>query len=190
MRIKGREYGLRMTVSAAIAVEKVCPKGQINRIGDVLKGSAEDAVMNICRIAAALSRGFAESEAHIGRAAASATYTEVVGALADDLFFTDLVSEITETFRNDFYGTIETRLTKKGREAEKKQKRRKHRTLEQTLPWFLYFGRRHGMSREDVLNTRFSELQDLMTCDAVYHGLAEEVEKKKKLTQDEMLMLE
>lgn len=44
------------------------------------------------------------------------------------------------------------------------------------------------MTRNDVLTTRFGEFQDLMACDAVYHGVA--VEKKPKLTQEEMLELE
>lgn len=45
------------------------------------------------------------------------------------------------------------------------------------------------MRREEVLSMRFGEFQDLMACDAVYHGLAEEVVKKPKLSQEEMLLL-
>ncbi len=44
------------------------------------------------------------------------------------------------------------------------------------------------MHREQVLGMRFGELQDLMACDGIYHGMLEEVEKK--LTQEQMYELE
>lgn len=44
------------------------------------------------------------------------------------------------------------------------------------------------MNRDDVLTTLFGEFQDLMACDAIRNGFAEE--KKRKLTQEEMYELE
>lgn len=189
MRINGKEYGLRLTVAAAIAVEKVCPKADITQIRDVLNCDAKQAVTNVIRIVKILSDGYADSEKHKNRAAAPVTIEELIGGLADELFFSHMVESIAETFERDYNGTIHSKPTKKGREAARKSNVGK-RTLESALPWYLYFGRNHGMNREDVLHTTFGELQDLMTCDAIAHGLAEEVTKKKKLTQEEMLMLE
>lgn len=56
------------------------------------------------------------------------------------------------------------------------------------LPWFLYFGRRLGMDGRAVRTMRFGEFQDLLACNAIYRGVA--VEKKRKLTQEEMYELE
>lgn len=44
------------------------------------------------------------------------------------------------------------------------------------------------MDSQAVRTMRFGEFQDLMACDAIYNGFA--VEKKRKLTQEEMLELE
>lgn len=44
------------------------------------------------------------------------------------------------------------------------------------------------MSAEDVLCMRFGEFQDLMACDAIFRGVAEE--KAAQLTQEEMYELE
>ena len=112
---------------------------------------------------------------------------ELIDACAGELVFSHMVEGIIETFDRDYAGKISAKPTKKGREAAKKSI--KH-TLAGSLPWYLYFGRNHGMDKDDVLNTVFGEFQDLMTCDAISHGLADEVAKKKKLTQEEMLMLE
>ena len=187
MRINGKEYGLRLTVAAAIEAEKVCPKTDITQIRDVLKG--EDAAKNVIRIVRILSEGYADSEKHKGRAEAPVTIEELIGGFADELFFSHMVEAIAETFARDYHGKIHSKPTKKGREAARKGGAGK-RTLESALPWYLYFGRNHGMNKEDVLYTTFGEMQDLLTCDAIAHGLADEVAPKKKLSQEEMLALE
>lgn len=188
MRINGQEYGLRLTVAAAIETEKVCAEQDITKIGQILHGDAVEAVRNVIRIVKILSDGYTESERHKGRAAKPVEIEEVIDAIgADDLFFSHMVASITETFERDYHGKIRSKPTKEGRKAARKSIKR---TLESALPWYVYFGRNHGMTKEDVLHTTFGELQDLMTCDAITHGLAEEVAPKKKLTQEEMLMLE
>ena len=190
MQINGKEYGLRLTVAAAIETEKVCPKTDITQIRDVLKGDAEKVLEDVIRITRILSEGYANSEKHKGRAAEPVSIKELIGAIdADELFFSHMVGAIAETFARDYGGKIRSKPTKRGREAARKSTVGK-RTLEQTLPWYLYFGRNHGMDKDEVLNTVFGEFQDYMTCDAIYHGFAEEVAAKKKLTQEEMLALE
>lgn len=187
MRINGKEYGLRLTVAAAIETEKLCPEQDITKIAKILHGDPVEAVEKVIRIVKILSDGYADSEKHKGRAAEPADMDELIGVCAGELVFSHMVESIVETFERDYHGKIRSKPTKKGREAAKKSI--KH-TLEDALPWYLYFGRNHSMDSEEVLNTVFGEMQDLMVCDAIYHGLAEEVAKKKKMTQEEMLMLE
>lgn len=189
MKLNETTYGMKLTIAAALRIEKICPDGRIDRISELIKTDPITAIVNVSRIAAALNEGHADSEAYAGREANRIHTGELVSACADELFFSNLVAEITEVFNREYSGTIETRPTKKGREAQKREKH-KTRTIEGSLPWYMYFGRRHGMNREDVLNTVFGEFQDLMTCEAIYMGFAEEVERKRQLTQEEMYMLE
>lgn len=58
--------------------------------------------------------------------------------------------------------------------------------MKPSLPWFLYFGYSLGMSRAEILATRFGEFQDLIACRAIVNGKAREV---KELTQEEMYAL-
>ena len=188
MRINEKDCALRLTVGAAIRIEEICPEKDIKNMRDVIRKAPEKTVMSIGRIVSILSNAYAESERHAGRSAESASFKEVIDAFAaDDLLFSVAVSEITDTFARDYFGKISAKPTKEGRKAQKKKIKR---GIGDSLPWYLFFGKRHNMSTEDVLNTPFGEFQDLMTCDAIYHGFAEEVAKKKKLTQEEMLLLE
>jgi hypothetical protein len=45
------------------------------------------------------------------------------------------------------------------------------------------------MERQDVLNSRFGEFEDLMSCLSIYNGAAEQVTKKKPQTFDEIMAL-
>jgi hypothetical protein len=44
------------------------------------------------------------------------------------------------------------------------------------------------MQRQEILATRFNEMNDMISCLAVYNGNAKEI-KKKSLSFDEALML-
>jgi hypothetical protein len=56
-----------------------------------------------------------------------------------------------------------------------------------SLPWFLYHGRKIGMSKAEILVTTVGEMSDMIACHAIENGLAKE--KKQKMTFDEMLSL-
>lgn len=56
-----------------------------------------------------------------------------------------------------------------------------------TLPWFLFYGMHlFHMTRQEVLNTRYGEFKDLLSCLAVYNGA---VKEKKKISFDDALLL-
>lgn len=42
-----------------------------------------------------------------------------------------------------------------------------------SVMWFLYFGRRLGMSKEEILLTDIGEMYDMMACQAVIEDGAE-----------------
>lgn len=58
------------------------------------------------------------------------------------------------------------------------------------LSWYIFYGTQLNMGRQDVLNSRFGEFQDLMACLAIYNGSAEQVKKKKPKTFDEIMMMD
>ena len=58
------------------------------------------------------------------------------------------------------------------------------------LSWFIFFGTQLNMNRQEVINARFGEMQDLISCLSVYNGTAEIAEKKKTMTFDEIMMMD
>ena len=38
------------------------------------------------------------------------------------------------------------------------------------LSWFLFYGRYLGMQKQEILNTRYSEMLDMVSCLAIYNG--------------------
>lgn len=55
--------------------------------------------------------------------------------------------------------------------------------------WYIFYGCQLNMKRQEVMNTRFGEMLDLISCLAIYEGRAEQAKKKKKLTFDEIMQL-
>lgn len=46
------------------------------------------------------------------------------------------------------------------------------------------------MGRQDVLNCRYGEFRDLMSCLAIYNGSAEQVSTKTPRTFEEVIMMD
>ena len=58
------------------------------------------------------------------------------------------------------------------------------------LSWYIFYGTQLNMGRQDVINYRFGEFQDLMSCLAIYNGTAEQETTKKPQTFDEIMMMD
>lgn len=54
------------------------------------------------------------------------------------------------------------------------------------LSWYIFYGHMLNMTKQETLCTRYGEMNDLISCLAIYNGRAEE---KKKMSFDEALML-
>lgn len=57
------------------------------------------------------------------------------------------------------------------------------------LSWYIFYGTLLNMERQDVLNYKFGEFEDLMSCLDIYNGNAEQVTKKKPQTFDEIMSM-
>lgn len=53
----------------------------------------------------------------------------------------------------------------------------------------MFYGTQLHMDRQEVMNCRFGEMQDLISCLSIYNGKAEIADKKKQ-TFDEIMMME
>ena len=58
------------------------------------------------------------------------------------------------------------------------------------LSWYIFYGTLLNMGRQDVLNCRYGEFRDLMSCLAIYNGSAEQVNKKTPRTFEEVIMMD
>lgn len=46
--------------------------------------------------------------------------------------------------------------------------------------WYIYFGHKMNLGREETLLMRYGEMQDMLTCMAIENGGAEQIIKKRK----------
>lgn len=55
--------------------------------------------------------------------------------------------------------------------------------------WFIYYGYKIGMSRQETLRTKFGEFMDLLDCDAITRGDAKYKKPKMRLSEDDLMKL-
>lgn len=55
--------------------------------------------------------------------------------------------------------------------------------------WFLYFGRKLGMSKKEIMATRYGEMMEMISAEAISQG-AKAKKKQKKMTQEEIFAME
>lgn len=55
------------------------------------------------------------------------------------------------------------------------------------LSWFLFYGRYLGMQKQEILNTRYSEMLDMVSCLAIFNG-ANPKQKNRVITDFDAAM--
>lgn len=70
MNINGVNYGLKMTVGAEVEISRICPNGDISRLGEAVTGAFDETVDAIAHIIVAMSNGYEKQKAYRDR-----TYT-------------------------------------------------------------------------------------------------------------------
>lgn len=111
MKIKEKEYGFRLTVGASIQIAKLCPNGDLSRIGEAVGSGYGTQAEVTARIIVALNNGYAAAEAFEGRKAERLTLEDVL-ALSPKIFG-ELSTEAMRAFLNDVDGEIEVDTSKK-----------------------------------------------------------------------------
>lgn len=55
--------------------------------------------------------------------------------------------------------------------------------------WFIFYGLKLGMARQETLNCRYGEFLDLLDCLAISEGRATQKKEKRIISLDEFLKL-
>lgn len=59
-----------------------------------------------------------------------------------------------------------------------------------TVPWFLFYGRKHfGMQKQEIMCTRYGEMMDMIDCEAVENGTAKVKRKEHSIGYDDIFAL-
>lgn len=111
MKIGNREYGFRLTVGASIQIAKLCPNGDLTRIGEAIGSGYGTQAEIMAKLVVALNNGYAAWEAFEGREAERLTLEDVL-ALPPNIF-AELSAEAMHAFTNDVDGDIEVDQSKK-----------------------------------------------------------------------------
>lgn len=61
--------------------------------------------------------------------------------------------------------------------------------MELNLAWFIFYGHKFNMSREETIITDYSEMMDMLICYAIEQGTARQKIRKKHMTYDEAISL-
>ena len=115
MTINNKDYGFKLTVGASVQIARLCPNGDLSRIGEAVGGEYGNTVEAMCEIITALNNGFAASEEFEGREANRIKKEELFSLSPSD--FMEVQTEAMKAFGIDISGEIEVKSTKKA-EAE------------------------------------------------------------------------
>lgn len=56
--------------------------------------------------------------------------------------------------------------------------------------WFMFYGFRLGMSRQETLDTLYGEFMDFLACDSIITGHAKQKKTKRKISIDDLMLIE
>lgn len=111
MKIGNRDYGFRLTVGASVEIARLCPDGDLARIGEAVgKGYGEQAD-TMAKVIVALNHGYVAAEEFAGRKAHSLTVENVLSL--SPAVFAELSAEAFNAFMGDVNGEIEVTTEKK-----------------------------------------------------------------------------
>lgn len=111
MKIGNKEYGFRLTVGASVQIAKLCPDGDLARIGEAVGNGYGEQAEAMAKMIVALNGGFVAAEAFEGRDANRLTYEGVLSL--SPATFAELSQEAFRSFIGDADGEIEVKTEKK-----------------------------------------------------------------------------
>lgn len=114
MQIGKHEYGFRLTVGASIQIAKLCPNGDLARIGEAVGNGYGEQAETMAQMIVALNNGYCAAEEFEGRKAHRLTVDNVLSL--SPATFAKLSHEAFKAFIGDIDGEIEVESEKKAAE--------------------------------------------------------------------------
>ena len=114
MKIGNHEYGFRLTVGASIQIAKLCPNGDLARIGEAVGNGYGEQAEVMAKMIVALNNGYCAAEEFEGRKAYRLTVENVLSL--SPATFAELSLEAFKAFTGDIDGEIEVESEKKAAE--------------------------------------------------------------------------
>ena len=111
MKIGNREYGFKLTVGASVQIAKLCPGGDLSKIGKAIGNGYGEQAEAMAAMIVALNNGYAASEEFEGRKAHRLTLENVLSL--SPAVFADLSVEAIKAFQRDVNGDMEVESEKK-----------------------------------------------------------------------------
>ena len=115
MVINGKEYGFKLTVGASVKISRLCPDGDLAKLGKVMEDAYGKQAEAIAKIICYLNEGFVQSEKFYGRTAESLTEDMLMAITPSE--FASVSDAAFKAFLGDVNGEIEVETPKK-EEAE------------------------------------------------------------------------
>ncbi len=183
MKIYGKDYQFRLTIGASAELSKLCPDGDIAKIQSMLAKDYGTNIAFTAKMAAIMSKGYEmamrfEAGEHVNEKEIT-SLTEEMGVALPPKEYYQLQNEVYASFAKDVNTTVET-------EPEKKNKKSEKITL--NLAWFLFYGRKLNMGKQEILCTTYGEMCDMISCFSIFNG-AKPKKKKRMYSFDEVLAL-
>lgn len=119
MNIFGNEYGFALTVGASAEISKLCPEGDLSRLGEVLSGDVFASTANAgAEIVAAMAKAYDQAQKFSGKTIDHPPLTaEMVLALPQNAFMA-VLSHAMSAFASDTAVTVEVEPSKKKENVE------------------------------------------------------------------------
>lgn len=109
MKIHGKEIGFALTIGASVEIAKMCPNGDIRKIGELLDGNDYTKTVEVStKLIKLMNDGFCGIERINGRTAEPLTEEEILLFTPKELH--DVTAEVMKTFVGDTHGEVETEL--------------------------------------------------------------------------------
>ena len=111
MKIAGKEIGFTLTVGASAEISKMCPEGDIGRIGEAMEGTYAETLEFVANFVAAMSKGYADAKKLEGEKADLITRDEIWAM--PPAMFRELQEEAMAAFKVDAKSEIQIEDTAK-----------------------------------------------------------------------------
>lgn len=113
MVINGKEHGFLLTIGASAEISKICPQGDLARLGEVFNRSYAEQISATAKLVEAMSRGYENQRRYEDPSYEPDVLTADEIMTLDTATFQALTHEVMQKFGADQKPTVEVEESKK-----------------------------------------------------------------------------